>query len=97
MADDNVNYDDGLQNNPNDTNPMDDTKRNQQLPEDNGPPFSEPRVQEDKISETHQETDSNIDSDQRYQEGLAAASEVDTPGSEDIIPDYDPDKDQRVE
>lgn len=90
-ADDNINYDNGLQNDPDDTNPIDDMKRKQELPEDNDTPFSEPRVQQSRLSETHQETDSNIDSDERYQEGLASAAEVDPQTPEDGIPDYNPD------
>lgn len=92
---DNVNYDDGLQNNPDDTNPVDDMKRDEELPEDNDPPFSEPRAQNGRVSPGHQELDSNIDTDQKYQEGSTAAAEVNPPSSEDVIPGYDPTNGER--
>ena len=95
MADDTTNYDDGLQNNPDDTNPINDMKRDEKLPEDNTTPFSDPRVQQDKIPTTHPETDSNIDPGERYEEGLAAAAGVEKPKPEDVIPGYEPNMDQR--
>lgn len=62
-----------------DINPEEEMKRDEQLPEDNVTPFSPPSDVQDTIDNTQQETDSNIDPHERYDEGLASAAEVDPP------------------
>ena len=53
-----------------------------QLSQDYETPFSEPNDQEDRLDPTHPATDSQVDSHERYDEGLAAAAEVDLPDEE---------------
>jgi hypothetical protein len=77
MADD---LGDNFQTNPDDKNPLEDMKRNEELPEDNGTPFSPPQGTQDRIDSTHQSADTNIDPHEHYDEGIEGAAEVDLPG-----------------
>jgi hypothetical protein len=80
------------------------------LDEDNDTPFNDPddpvtdptldvdaKAQQGKLDPTHQATDSatDIDSHQRYDEGLAGAAEASEPNAGNAVVDYDPEKDQR--
>jgi hypothetical protein len=69
-----------LTNNSNDTNPMDDMKKNGRLPEDNATPFSPPDGVQDRIDDSHQIMDTEPDSHEHYDEGIEGASGVDFPG-----------------
>lgn len=82
MPDNNTNDDQFLTNNPDDTNPLEDMKNNQKLPEDNSTPFSPPDGVQDRIDDTHQVTDSksNIADQEHYDAGIEAAAGVDLPG-----------------
>ena len=94
MADDNVNYDDGLQNDPEDTNPIDDMKRDQELPGDHGTPLSDPAASGDDSPSNQQITDTNVDPDKKYQEGLASAAEAHESDMADdrAVGNYDPEE-----
>ena len=48
-----------------------------QLPDDDATPFSEPEDFETKRSDTHPQTDTNVDSDEVYHEGLDVATTID--------------------
>ena len=78
------------------------------LPQDNDTPFSPPtdpvddmttdvdrRTQAGQIDSTHQATDTNVDSHESYDEGLAGAAEAEEPNAGNAVVDYDPEKDQR--
>ena len=80
MADDTSNDDQFLTNNPDDTNPMEDMKRDEKLPGDYETPAAPPDGAQDRIDDTFPETDSNIDITQHYNEGIEGAAEVDLPG-----------------
>ncbi|MBW3568893.1 hypothetical protein KY385_02065 [Candidatus Parcubacteria bacterium] len=89
MADDNTNDntsddlnndDQFLVNNPDDTNPMDDIKKDEQLPEDHATPFSPPSGVQDRIDDTHQVTDDINAEHEHYDAGIEAESGVDLPG-----------------
>lgn len=84
MADDDQNDnsqdDQFLTNDPDDTNPLADMKDEEELEEDNDTPFSPPTGVQDRIDDTHQVTDTNIDVHERYDAGIEAASGVDLPG-----------------
>ena len=82
MADDTTNDDQFLVNNPDDTNPIEDMKDNQRLPEDNDTPFSPPDGVQDKVDDTFPAADSNVDPDDRYQSGIDSAAGVDLPAGE---------------
>ncbi len=51
-----------------------------ELPQDHATPFSPPSGVQDRIDDTHQVTDSNIDPDERYHKGIEGAAGVDLPG-----------------
>ncbi len=50
------------------------------LPQDYGTPFSPPSGAQDRIDETHQVADTNIDPGEHYQKGIEGAAGVDLPG-----------------
>lgn len=50
------------------------------LPEDHASPFSPPGGVQDRIDDTFQATDSNVDEHEHYDAGIEAASGVDMPG-----------------
>jgi hypothetical protein len=62
-----------------------DEEKQEKLPNDFSTPFSPPSGIQDNIDDTHPETDTNIDSQERYDEGISGASEVDDPGNEGIL------------
>lgn len=75
----------------------------QPLPQDNGTPFSPPtdpiddaseelaiRTQAGQLDPTHQVTDTNVDSHQRYDEGLSGAAEASEPNAGDAVVGYTP-------
>lgn len=84
MNDDNT-QDNFQQNNPDDTNPIEDMKSDEQLPEDNATPFSPPADVQDHIGPTHQATDddSNTDSHEKFDAGTEAAAGVELSQSVD--------------
>ena len=74
-----------------------------QLPEDNDPPFSPPtdpisdptvddrdRPAQGQLDDTHQATDTNIDSQEVYDEGLSGAAEAEEPNANDAVTGYTP-------
>lgn len=79
------------------------------LPQDNDTPFSLPddpvsdaatedielQTERDRLDPTHQVTDTNLDSQEAYDEGLSGAAEAEEPNAGDAVVNYDPDKDQR--
>lgn len=79
------------------------------LPQDNATPFSAPddpiddtatedlevRTQQGQLNPAHQVTDTNVDSQEVYDEGLSGAAEAEEPNAGDSVVNYDPDKDQR--
>lgn len=76
--DDNTN--DDFQQNTDEGNPLEEMKDRQKLPEDNAPPFSAPDGVQDRLNDTHQVTDTNVDNMERYDAGIEGASGVDLPG-----------------
>lgn len=75
----NIRDDDLLQNNPDDTNDMQEMTDNQKLSGDPATPFSPPNGVQDRIGDTHQETDTGMDKHEHYDAGLEAAAGVDMP------------------
>jgi len=78
------------------------------LGEDNDTPFSPPidpigdpaqdvdgRINNNQLEPTHQVTDSNIDSQEAYDEGLSGAAEATEPNADNGVVGYNPDADQR--
>lgn len=84
MAD---NTDDFLVNNPSDINPLFTMKQDERLEEDNDTPFSPPDGIRDHIDDTYPQTDTNIDPQEHYDEGIEGASETNLSDSNDRIPD----------
>lgn len=81
MADDKDDQNDDFQSKPGDTNPMQDMRDDEELPGDYGTtPFSPPAGTQDRIDDTHPATDSNIDPQERYDEGIEGAAGIDLPG-----------------
>lgn len=96
-TDDITSEDDDFQTNPGDINPMWAMKRDEALPGDYDTPFSPPQGVQDRIDDTHPTTDSRIEPEDRYDEGIEGASGGDLPGEaadEDpqILPDTDDDE-----
>lgn len=100
--------DDTHDDNDNGMKPQDGQSLVNPLPEDNDTPFSPPTDPVDETTEdsdiqaergqlesTHQATDSNIDSHETYDEGLAGAAEAEEPNAGDTVIGYDPNNDQR--
>jgi hypothetical protein len=79
MADDSSTNDDFQTNNPDDTNPMQAMKDDQKLAGDDDTPFSPPSGTQDRIDDTHQAVDTNIDPHEHYDEGIEGAAEIDLP------------------
>lgn len=79
MTDDSRQNDD-FQQNPGEGNPMDDIRRDEKLPEDGDTPFSPPDGVQDRIDDTFQPTDTNVDAMERYDAGIEGAAGVDMPG-----------------
>ena len=89
MADDNINDDQFLVSNSDDTNPIEDMKDNQRLPGDHDTPFSSPDGVQDRIDDTFQAADTNVDAHERYDASIEAAAGVDLPGQ---VADDEPDE-----
>ena len=70
---------DEYQQNPGEENPLEEMKQNQKLPGDYDTPFSPPDGVQDRIDDTFQPTDTNVDSQERYDAGIEAASGTDMP------------------
>ncbi len=66
-------------NNSDDTNPIQAMKDDEQQAGDNNTPFSPPSGTQDRIDDTHQSTDTNIDPHEHYDEGIEGAAEIDLP------------------
>lgn len=85
MADDDTidnttNDDDFQANDSDDANPLYQMKQDQKLPQDNNTPFSPPSGIQDRIDDTHQQTDVNIDEHEHYDAGIEEAADIDLPG-----------------
>lgn len=63
----------------------DDEERAEELPQDYSTPFSAPSGARDAVDDTHQEADTNVDSHEHYDEGIAGATEVEDPGNRGIL------------
>lgn len=77
--DDDDQQDDFQQNDPDDENPIYQLKKDEKLPEDHDTPFSPPTGVQDRISQTHPSTDTNIDPEEDYDEGIEGAADIDLP------------------
>jgi hypothetical protein len=62
-----------------------DEEKQEQLPNDFSTPFSPPSGVQDATDDTHPEADTNVDSMERYDEGISGASEVSDPGNRGIL------------
>lgn len=62
-----------------------DEEKQEQLPNDFSTPFSPPSGVQDNTDDTHPATDTNIDPQEQYDEGISGASEVNDPGSRGIL------------
>lgn len=71
---------DDFQQNPGEINPLYELKQLQKLAGDGSTPFSPPGDTQDRIGDTHQTTDTNIDAMEHYDESIEGASEIDLPG-----------------
>jgi hypothetical protein len=68
-----------------------DEEKQEQLPNDFGTPFSPPSGIKDNTDDTHPEADTNVDSMERYDEGISGAMEVDD-HSDSAVVGYNPPK-----
>lgn len=88
--------------------PNQDNTGQQALPEDDATPFSpaapvqsdadDPlarKSQQPVLDDTHQATDSNVQPEEAYEEGVGGAAEASEPNKGDSVVNYDPAKDQR--
>jgi hypothetical protein len=66
-----------------------DEERQEKLPNDYSTPFSPPSGVKDNADDTHPEADTNVDSHERYDEGISGAMEVDD-RSGSIVQSYTP-------
>jgi hypothetical protein len=62
-----------------------DEEKQEQLPNDFSTPFSPPSGIQDSSDDTHPEADTNVDSQERYDEGISGATGVDDPGSRGVL------------
>lgn len=67
-------------NNDDDTNTMADMKKDEKLDQDYDTPFSPPSGVQDRIRDDDPRTDTNIDLQEHYDEGIEGASSSDLPG-----------------
>lgn len=70
-----------------------DEERQEKLPQDYDTPFRP--ADEDDIDDTHQVTDTNLDPEEQYDEGVSGAAEASEPNPGSAVLGYDPSKDQR--
>ena len=61
-----------------------DEEKQEKLPNDFSTPFSPPSGIEDTSDDTHPEADTNVDLQERYDEGISGASGVNDPGNRGI-------------
>jgi hypothetical protein len=61
-----------------------DEEKQEKLPNDFSTPFSPPSGIQDNSDDTHPEADTNVDEQERYDEGIAGASGVDDPGNRGV-------------
>jgi hypothetical protein len=66
-----------------------DEEKQEKLPNDFDTPFSPPSGVKDNADDTHPEADTNVDSMERYDEGISGAMEVDDRRSS-IVTGYTP-------
>jgi hypothetical protein len=59
------------------------------LPEDNDTPFS-PTHKPSKRDDTHPATDTNVEPEEVYEEGLTGAAEIEEPDHGNAVVDFDP-------
>ena len=66
-------------------------ERQEELPEDNQTPFqpADPTDSNDHLDDTHPQTDTNIQKEELYDEGVAGAAEVSEP-SDSAVVDFTP-------
>ena len=62
-----------------------DEEKQEQLPNDFSTPFSPPSGIQDSTDDTHPQADTNVDSQQRYDEGISGATEVSDPGNQGVL------------
>ena len=75
-----------------------DEERKEKLPEDYDTPFrpaDDIPDDDDDFPDTHQVTDTDLDDDDEYDEGLEDAAGAHEPNSGSAVLGYDPSKDQR--
>lgn len=78
------------------------------LEEDNTTPFSTPtdpvddasddidrRTESNNLEPTHQQTDTNVDPHEVYDEGLSGGAEAEEPNKGNAVVDYNPEDDER--
>jgi hypothetical protein len=61
-----------------------DEEKQEKLANDFSTPFSPPSGIQDNSDDTHPEADTNVDEQERYDEGISGASGVDDPGDRGI-------------
>jgi hypothetical protein len=74
-----------------------DEDEQEKLPQDYSTPFSPPSGVQDTTDDTHPEADTNVDSQERYDEGISGATETSDPGSRGVLgytPSDDDDDDE---
>lgn len=62
-----------------------DEDRAEQLPQDNSTPFSAPDGTDDTTDDSHPQADTNVDSQEHYDEGISGATETTDPGNRGVI------------
>ena len=74
-----------------------DEEKQEKLDNDFSTPFSPPSGIQDSTDDTHPQADTNVDSQERYDEGISGASGVDDPGNRGVLgyrPSADDDEDE---
>lgn len=87
-----------------------DNQMHDPLPEDNATPFSPPtsprtdpaqdlprEIESTEIDDTHPVTDSNIEAQEVYDEGVSGAAEAVEPNAGNAVAGYNPEEDERIE
>jgi len=80
MVDNGTNSNQFSTDDPNDPTAIEQSKRDEQLSQDFDTPFSPPSGVQDRLTDTHPVTDTNVDPHERYDAGIEAASGADLPG-----------------
>lgn len=62
-----------------------DEEKQEELPQDYSTPFSPPSGVVDNSDDTHPQADTNVDSMERYDEGISGADGVSDPGNRGIL------------